>query len=127
MYLYGVRFLVEIDAKTLVQQLNQPASDLAGSVVNRWLAWIRMFSFEIKHVVGKRHGGPDGLFRRRRSVEDSHEEEGVEELEEEMDADLAVNEVDSEEEGDNKDEIEEDDDQAMPDKIKKVTRYLTTL
>jgi len=127
MYLYGVRFLVQIDAKTLVHQLNQPASDLPGSVVNRWLAWIRKFSFEIKHVAGKRHGGPDRLSRRRRSVEDSEEEEGVEELEEEMDADLAVNKVDSEEEGDNEDEIEEDDDQAMPDEIKKVTRYLTTL
>jgi len=127
MYLYGVRFLVEIDAKTLVPQMNQPGSDLPGSVVNRWLAWIKMFSFEIKHVAGKRYGVPDGLSIRRRSVEDSDEEEGVEELEEEMDAELAVNEVDSEEEGDNEDEIEEDDNQAMLDEIKKVTRYLTTL
>jgi len=127
MYLCGVRCLVEIDTKTLVHQLNQPASDLPASVVNRWLAWIRIFSFEIKHIAGKRHGGPDGLSRRRRSVKDSDEEEGVEELDEEMDADLAVNEVDLEEEGDNEDEIEEDDDQAMPDEIKKVTRYFTTL
>jgi len=59
MYLYGDRFLVEIDAKTLVHQPNQPALDLPGLVVNRWLAWIKMFSFEIKHVAGKRHGGPD--------------------------------------------------------------------
>jgi len=86
-----------------------------------------MFSFEIKHVAGKRHGGPNGLSRRRRSVEDSDEEEGVEEREEEMDADLAVNEVDSVEEGDNEDEIKEDNNQTMPDEIKKVTRYLTTL
>jgi len=78
MYLYEVRSLMKIDAKTLVQQLNQPASDLPGSVVNRWLAWIRMFSFEINHVAGKRHGGPDGLSGRRRSVENSDEEEGVE-------------------------------------------------
>jgi len=85
-----------------------------------------MFCFEIKHVAGKRHGGPGGLSRRI-SVEDSDKEEGVEELEEEMDADLAVNQVDSEEEGDNEDEIEEDDDQAMPDEIKKVSRYLTTI
>jgi len=126
-YLYGVIFLVEIDANTLVHQLNQLASDLPGSVVNRWLAWIRMFSFEIKHIAGKRLGSLDGLSRRRRSVEDSDEEEGVEELEEEMDADLTVNEVDLEEKGDNEDEIEEDNDQAMPDEIKKVTRYLTTL
>ena len=118
---------MEIDGKTLVHQLNQPASDLPGLVVNRWLAWIRMLSFEIKHVAGKRHGGLDELSRRRRSVEDSAEEEGVEELEEQMDADLVVNEVDSEEEGDNEDEVDEDDDQAMPDEIKKVNRYLTTL
>ena len=51
-YLYGVRFLVEIDARMLVHQLNQPASDLPGSVVNRWLAWIRLFTFDIKHVAG---------------------------------------------------------------------------
>jgi len=37
-YLYGVRFLVEIDARTLVYQLNQPAVDLLGSVLNSWLA-----------------------------------------------------------------------------------------
>src|SRR5436853_1445265 len=31
-YLYSVRFLVEIDARTLVHQLNQPTSDLPGTV-----------------------------------------------------------------------------------------------
>ena len=34
-YLYRVRFLVEIYIKTLVHQLNQPASDLPSLVVNR--------------------------------------------------------------------------------------------
>jgi len=34
-YLYGVRFVVEIDARTLIHQLNLPASDLLGLVVNR--------------------------------------------------------------------------------------------
>ena len=33
-YLYGDRFLFEIDNRMLVQQLNQPASDLPESVVN---------------------------------------------------------------------------------------------
>ena len=108
MYLYRVRFLAEIDTKSLVHQLNQPVSDLPGSVVNRRLDWISMFSFEIKHIAGKRYEGPDGLSRRRRWVADSDEEEGVKELEEEMVADLAVNKVDSEEEEDTEDEIEED-------------------
>ena len=74
-YLYGVRFLVEIDAKTLVYQLNQPATDLPGSVVNRWLAWIRLFDFELKHVSGTKHGGPDSLSRRPRGVDDLESEE----------------------------------------------------
>ena len=58
-YHYGVRFVLEIDARTLVHQLNQPA-------VNRWLAWIRMFDFELKHVSGTKHGCPDVLSRRPR-------------------------------------------------------------
>jgi RNase H-like domain found in reverse transcriptase len=32
-YLYGVRFVIEIDAKTLVAQLNRSASDLPGALV----------------------------------------------------------------------------------------------
>jgi len=64
-YLYGVRFVMEIDTRTLVHQLNLPALDLPGSVVNRWLAWIRLFNFNIKHVTGKKHRGPDGLSRRK--------------------------------------------------------------
>ena len=34
-YLYGVRFLIEIDARTLVRQLNQPTSDVPGAIVGR--------------------------------------------------------------------------------------------
>jgi len=86
-----------------------------------------MFSFEIKDVAEKRHGGRDGLPRTRRLVEESNKEEGVKELEEEIDSDLAGNEVDSEEEWDNENDIEKDDNQAMLDEIKKVSRYLTSL
>jgi hypothetical protein len=39
-WLYGVHFTIEIDAKTLVAQLNQSATDLPGALVIRWLAWI---------------------------------------------------------------------------------------
>lgn len=86
-YLYCVRFVVEINARTLVHQLNLPAPDLPGSVVNRWLAWIRLFSFEIKYIAGKKHGGPDGLSRRGRCEGDSDGED-VDELEESMDVNL---------------------------------------
>ena len=46
-YLYGVQFLIEIDSRTLVHQLNQPTSDLPGAIVGHWLAYIRLFSFDI--------------------------------------------------------------------------------
>ena len=80
--------MVEIDAKTLVPQLNQPASDLPGSVVNRWLAWIRLFDFGLRHVSGTKHRGPDSLSRCLRANEDS-ESEG-EDVEDVMDTDLAA-------------------------------------
>jgi len=37
-YLYRVGFLVKIDTKTLVYQLNQPPSELLALVENIWLA-----------------------------------------------------------------------------------------
>ena len=137
-YLYGVRFLVEIDPRTLVYQLNQPASDLPGSVVNTWLAWIRMFTFDIKHVAGRKHGGPEGVLRRGLAHEDS-EDEDPKELEASMDADLAPVELENEDNEDNEDsedgeeseerarrEEDEDedeykeDDEEMPDELRKI-------
>ena len=88
-YLYGVRFLVQIDTKTLLYQLNSPMLDLLGAVVNRWIAWIRLFDFDVEHVAGKKHGGPDALSRRGRYPEDS-EESNPEDLEDTMDADLMM-------------------------------------
>ena len=37
-WLYGVHFVIEVDANTLVAQLNQSATDLPGALVTRWLA-----------------------------------------------------------------------------------------
>ena len=63
-YLYGVQFLIEIDAHMLVHQLNQLTSDLPGAIVGHWLAYIRQFSFDIKHVAGMKHKGLDALLHR---------------------------------------------------------------
>jgi len=117
-YLYGVQFVVEIDARTLVHQLNLPASDLPGSVVNRWLAWIRLFNFDIKHVAGKKHGGPDGLSRRKQSEDDSDDDDS-DELDECMDTDLTHAMVNN---GDG--DAENDD---MPDELRRIKRYLLIL
>ena len=37
-YLYGIHFIMEVDVKILVAQLNQTASDLSGAMVTRWIA-----------------------------------------------------------------------------------------
>ena len=47
-----------------------------------------MFTFEIKHIAGKRHSGPDALSRLRRSPDDSDEED-LEELEVYIDSELS--------------------------------------
>src|SRR5258705_13115595 len=110
-YLYGIRFLVEIDAKTLVHQLNQPASDLPGSVVNRWLAWIRLFDFELKHVAGTKHGGPDALSRKGYDSDNTNEED----IEEIIDAELEQAYVAA-------NEVEEN----IPEDFQRIIRYLTS-
>ncbi|KAJ5747177.1 uncharacterized protein N7511_000772 [Penicillium nucicola] len=63
-WLYGIHFILETDANTLVAQLNRPATDLPGALVTRWMAWIRLFDFDVKHVPGRRNSAADGLSRR---------------------------------------------------------------
>jgi hypothetical protein len=54
------RFLrVETDAQTLVWLLNQPPNDLPNALLTRWLSYIRLFDFEVKHVRGEKNGGED--------------------------------------------------------------------
>ena len=63
-WLYGVHFVLEMDANVLVAQLNRSATDLPGSLVTRWIAYIRLFDFEVRHVPGHKHTAADGLLRR---------------------------------------------------------------
>ena len=102
-YLYRVQFLIEIDARTLVHQLNQTMSDLPGAIVGRWLAYIRLFSFDITHVAGVKHKGPNALSRRPGTEEELRElaeggEEAVQRLEEFVDGELDAMWVSAEEE-----------------------------
>jgi len=73
------KLVVEVDAQYIKGMLNK--LDLhPNAAMNRWIAVILMFDFELVHVLGTKHKGPDGLLRRR--VADSEEEgEGIEEAE----------------------------------------------
>ena len=102
-YLYGVQFLIEIDVRTLVHQLNQLTLDLPGAIIGCWLAYIRLFSFDIKHVAGVKHKGPDALSHRPGTEEELRElvegrEEAVRRLEEFVDGELDAMWVSAEEE-----------------------------
>jgi hypothetical protein len=63
-WIYGIHFVVETDARTLVDQLNRSATDLPGALITRWLALLNMWEFEVRHVEGKRNTVADALSRR---------------------------------------------------------------
>src|SRR5882672_8344804 len=48
-----------------------------GAAVNRWIVGIKLFQFELVHVPGRLHTGPDGLSRRASSPNDPVEEDDV--------------------------------------------------
>ena len=88
-WLYGVFFILETDANVLVAQLNKSPSDLPGALVVRWLAWIRHFNFEVKHIPGTKHTAADGLSRRPRSASDDIDEAEEIDIDDFIDAELA--------------------------------------
>jgi hypothetical protein len=63
-WIYGIHFVVETDARTLVDQLNKSAADLPGALITRWLALLNMWEFEVRHVEGKKNVVADALSRR---------------------------------------------------------------
>lgn len=58
-----MKFIFETDANVLVIQLNQLGTDLLGTLVIRWIAWIQLFDFEVQHIPGQKHLAADGLSR----------------------------------------------------------------
>src|SRR5438477_8431755 len=74
-WVYGRFFRVETDAQTLVWLLNQPPNGLPNAMMTRWLTFIRLFDFEVKHVPGTKNSGPDRLSRRGRAPTDEDEED----------------------------------------------------
>ena len=87
-WLYGVQFILETDASVLVAQLNRSATDLPGALVTRWIAYIRLFDFTVRHVPGNKHTAADGLSRRPRTDSDDVDEEHEVDIDNFIDAEL---------------------------------------
>jgi hypothetical protein len=72
-FLAGVKKLViEVDAKYIKGMLNNP-DFIPSTVTNRWIAYLKLFDFELRHVPKEEHKGPDGLSRRRHIEADGTE------------------------------------------------------
>lgn len=79
LYIVGVpNLVVRTDAKYIKGMLNNPDIQPNASI-NRWIAAIHLFTFELIHVPGTSLGGPDGLSRRPAAPEDEVEDDDVEE------------------------------------------------
>jgi hypothetical protein len=63
-WIYGVPFTVETDASSVVGKVNNQATDIPNAIITRWIAYIQLFDFQVRHVPGKKHGAPDALSRR---------------------------------------------------------------
>jgi ribonuclease HI len=69
-WLFGRFFTVTTDSQTLVWLLNQPPNDLPNAMMTRWLAYARLFDFDVRHVKGTKNGAADGLSRRGKAEDD---------------------------------------------------------
>ena len=52
--------------------------DLPNSPMTRWIAYLLLFDFDMKHIKADSHKAPDGLSRRPRSAEDSDDDDAEE-------------------------------------------------
>jgi transposase InsO family protein len=70
LYTIGVKKLVvEMDAKFIKGMINNPTLH-PNDAINRWIAAILLFDFELVHVPADKHTGADGLSRRPAAPED---------------------------------------------------------
>jgi hypothetical protein len=80
---------LEIDAHVLLHQLNRSETDLPKTLVTRWLAWICLFDFNIRHIPGTKHTAADGFSRRSRTQSDNDHKEYEVNIDDFIDAELS--------------------------------------
>lgn len=78
-YLLGVHFTLEVDAKPLLGMLKK-LDLLPDPILARWISYIQIFDFELKHIPGVNHKGPDALSRKKIVEPESTDEEEIDEF-----------------------------------------------
>ncbi|KAJ2912837.1 hypothetical protein MD484_g7576, partial [Candolleomyces efflorescens] len=74
-YIIAVRKLVvEVDARYIKGMINNPDIQ-PNATINRWIAGILLFDFELRHVPARNHIAADGLSRREQSPNDPVDED----------------------------------------------------
>jgi hypothetical protein len=75
--------VVEMDAQFICGMLNNPDVQ-PNAAMNRWIAAIKLFNFELVHMPAEKHTGPDSLSRREpipgEDDEDGNPEEWIDEV-----------------------------------------------
>ena len=74
-YIIGIKkLIVEVDAEYIKGMINNPDLN-PNATLNRWIATIKLFDFDLKHVPATIHTGPDGMSRKPPTIEDIQEAE----------------------------------------------------
>jgi transposase InsO family protein len=60
-YVHGVHFIIETDARSVIGMLKKP--DLPNDAASRWVAYLTMFDYEIRHIPGNKNVVADALSR----------------------------------------------------------------
>ena len=124
-WLYKVRFTIEIDVNILIAQLNRSAADFSEVLVTRWLIWIRLFNFDVRHVSDKRHIAADEFFRRSRELSNDIDEVHEKNIDDFIDDQLNCVRICSMRVNEN------DDEQSLKneysEKFQRIVHYLITL
>ena len=62
---------------------------MSGALITRWLTWIRLFDFDVRHVPDHKYTAADGLSRRPRTQSDDEDEANEVDIDDFIDAELA--------------------------------------
>lgn len=75
---WGIHVLLEVDAKFLKQMIKEP--DLPNALMTRWVSYLQLFDYHLKHIPAAKGVAQDGLSRRRPAPDDSEESDAEEYL-----------------------------------------------